>query len=212
MMKNLHTMRLYNTHPFASIQMVADQAFLAAIPYHDVMLESGTYIGLGSTAMLAATRPKRLITIESDFSNYEQAVANLAQFPFVEPYWGLSVDRDMALEFIAGNDYSGDFYVDSENPVEFYTREVSVRCYKENLLTDLLLPLRDSNPLILLDSAGGIGFLEYSIVRQIMGNKPHTLILDDTHHVKHYRSRLDALQHYTVLYDDLNHGRCVLSL
>lgn len=204
-------MKLYSTHPHASIQMVADQALQIAIPYHDVMVESGTYIGLGSTQMLAKVKPRRLITIESDFENYQEAVANLAQYDFVEPYWGLSVNREEALAFIHQNDYSGDFYVDSENPIAFYTKEVAVKCYKENLLTELLTPLADSNPLILLDSAGGIGFLEYSIVRQIMQNKPHTLILDDTHHVKHYRSRIDALTVYNVLYDDQKHGRCILS-
>ena len=204
-------MKLYSTHPHASIQMVADQAFQIAIPYHDVMVESGTYIGLGSTQMLAKVKPRRLITIESDFNNYQQAVENLSHLPFVEPYWGLSVDRETALEFIHQNDYSGDFYVDSSDPIPFYTREVSVKCYAENLLTTLLTPLADQNPLILLDSAGGIGFLEYSIVRSIMGDKPHTLILDDTHHVKHYRSRIDALTVYNVIYDDQKHGRCILN-
>jgi hypothetical protein len=205
-------MKLYNSHPNPSIEMVKDEPFLLALPYHDIMIESGTFIGTGSTTMLASLSPKKLVTIEADFLNFEKAVTNLAGFPFVTPYWGLSVKKDEALEFIAQNNYEGDFYVDSEDPVAFYTNEVETPCFKEDLLRHFLNQYKDSNPLILLDSAGGIGFLEYSVVREIMGSRPHTLVLDDIHHVKHYRSFEEASKIYTQLYVDKEQGRCILSL
>jgi len=206
--------RLYKDYPHASIQMVADEQFQLAIPHHDYIVESGTYTGLGSTQMLAKTNPVSLVTIEADFNCFRQAIDNLSSFHFVTPYWGLSVDRQQAAEFIVNNQdyYLPNVFVDDNDPVNFYLNEVSVPCFKENLLEHFLLQFLDKNPLILLDSAGGIGFLEYSKVRQIMGTKPHTLILDDTHHVKHYRSRLDALNHYTVIYDDSIHGRTIFAM
>jgi hypothetical protein len=206
--------RLYKDYPHASIQMVADEQFQLAIPHHDYIIESGTYTGLGSSQMLARTRPVKMVTIESDFNCFRQAVNNLEKFPFITPYWGLSVDRNEAIDFIVNNQdyYLPEVFVDDTDPISFYLNEVSVPCFKENLLEHFLTEFADKNPLILLDSAGGIGFLEYSIVRKVMGSKPHSLILDDTHHVKHYRSRLDALNHYSLIYDDTKHGRSIFAM
>src|SRR5207249_2262859 len=50
------------------------------------------------------------------------------------------------------------------------------------------LSVRDANPLVLLDSAGGTGWMEFTTLRQTMGDRAYVLLLDDVHHVKHYRS------------------------
>jgi hypothetical protein len=82
---------------------------------------------------------------------------------------------------------------------------------KQNLLSDILPPMADKNPLILLDSAGGIGFLEFNKVKEIMGDNPYTLVLDDTHHVKHHRSKLSIHQdpNFKIVYNDDVHGRLI---
>jgi hypothetical protein len=59
------------------------------------------------------------------------------------------------------------------------------------VLAKLLQVHADHAPLIILDTAGGVGFLEFQIVWERMAEKRFALLLDDTHHVKHYRS----LQH-----------------
>jgi len=58
----------------------------------------------------------------------------------------------------------------------------------QNLLIDLLDKYKNEKPLVLLDSAGGIGYLEFLKVMETMQNKPFYLILDDIHHLKHFRS------------------------
>jgi hypothetical protein len=71
--------------------------------------------------------------------------------------------------------------------------------------------IADNRPLFLLDSAGGIGYLEFLKVVSIMKNRPFFLILDDTHHIKHWRSREDVFSNseFSVLYDDISHGRTI---
>jgi len=58
----------------------------------------------------------------------------------------------------------------------------------DDLLRKYLQRFKDRNPLILLDSCGGIGYLEFSILLEIMKDYPFYLILDDINHLKHFRS------------------------
>ena len=60
----------------------------------------------------------------------------------------------------------------------------------EGLLRPLLEKHRRDRPLISLDSAGGIGWMEFQIVLETMGDAPYALFLDDINHLKHYRSML----------------------
>ena len=62
-------------------------------------------------------------------------------------------------------------------------------------------------PLFCLDSAGGVGLLEYQTVRRLMGQKPFIVWIDDVNHVKHYRSLLDlqsdpAASHLSLNWDE----------
>jgi hypothetical protein len=50
---------------------------------------------------------------------------------------------------------------------------------------------RNHRPLVVLDSAGGIGHLEFLITLERMKRASFALLLDDTHHLKHFR----ALKH-----------------
>ncbi len=206
-------MLLYKNHPYAS--MVHDPELVNALPDFKIAIESGTYTGLGSTLMLAEKKPNLILTIESNFNYYSQALKNLAHLDFVLPYWGLSVGREDALKFIAENQdyYLEGVYIDDPDPIAFYTNEINqATAFKENLLAYFLEQYKHKDPLILLDSAGGIGYLEYLEVRKIMGNLPHTLVLDDTHHVKHFRSRYEALKIYNEVYYNEDHGSSILRI
>ena len=79
---------------------------------------------------------------------------------------------------------------------------------QENLLEFLLLKVKNKTPLILLDSAGGIGYLEFKKTMEIMHSFDFYLILDDVHHLKHFRSYWDVKQNskFTILSENIEHG------
>ncbi len=189
--------------------MPSAPGFAEKIPHHDIIIETGTHKGTGSTLFLAGLKPKKLITMEVNYSFWVEAVNNLKDYPFITPLWGLSLPRPMAIEAIQNNPdlFDEDLTQDSTNPVQFYLEEIG-QAGIDDLLGQYLPLYKHSNPLILLDSAGGVGYAEFLYVLEIMGDAPFTLILDDTNHVKHHRSRehLLALTDVQVLYDNLDSG------
>jgi hypothetical protein len=219
----ISNMKIYKDYQFASITMLEDKPFLEALKKFkpSVILETGTHLGTGSTKMLTHLRPKKLYTIECSYVNYTQAKKNLKPFPFVECIHGLSVGVEESKKFMALNKhiFEDDVFVDDANPIEFYTNEIMGMLnggerkedMKQDLIAEILPTIADKNPLILLDSAGGIGFLEFQKVKEIMGERPYTLVLDDTHHVKHYQSKLAVQQDpsFKIVYNDDVHGRLI---
>lgn len=216
-------MKLYKDYQFASISMANDEKLIEVLKQMSpkYIVECGTYLGTGSTKMLASLSPKRLMTIECSYSNYSKAKKNLEKYPFVECYHGLSVGVQESIDFMINNSeiFEDDVFVDSENPLEFYSNEVkgmlnndsSKDGMKENLLDEILPQVADECPLILLDSAGGIGLFEFKRTKEIMGDRPYILMLDDTHHVKHHRSKLEiyADKSFEVIYENKTHGSLV---
>jgi hypothetical protein len=219
-------MKLYCDYPHASISMHEDtelrqllQNVIREKKFTHV-LESGTYLGLGSTRFVAEafpieSPPKLFVTLEASWKNWRQAKTNLARFPFCRPVWGLTVKRDEALKFVYDDEflknhqkYEDVFIDDLTDPVAFYANELSGRLGQagsqpgwrekldrifrwagEDLLRRYLVQFHNQSPLIILDSAGGIGFLEFSTLLKTMGASPYTVLLDDVHHIKHFRSR-----------------------
>lgn len=217
-------MKLYSTKPNASVTMGVSPALrgllretlLAFKP--GAAIECGTYLGLGSTMMIAELlkelspeRPPRLFTLEVNFAHWQNAARNLRHQHHVRPLWGLSVTTAEARRFIQEDpalnhhETEPDIYIDDiVNPVAFYTDEIDGKLidpsgipgpfvkkalYRENLLPRLLGRYGSKRPLILLDSAGAIGFLEFQKVHSLMRKQPYLLLLDDIDHLKHFRSR-----------------------
>jgi hypothetical protein len=106
-----------------------------------------------------------------------------------------------------------DIFIDgNENPMQFYLNELSgkfgssrfkllnlvldffesidrkTKFAGEDLLRKYLAEHKDSKPMIVLDSSGAIGFLEFSIVKEAMDKSPFYLLIDDIFHLKHFRS------------------------
>lgn len=169
---------------------------LKSVP-HSHILETGTYLGNGSSQMLLSLNPEVFITIEANIEHWTEARLRLPNS--VQVIHGLSVNRNDANDFIKSdhvlNNHSlyPHIHIDGlHDPVEFYSKEVNVSG-PDSLLVSLLPTIADHNPIILLDSAGGIGLLEFQTVCSIMGERPFTLVLDDIHHIKHFRS-VDAIQ------------------
>lgn len=163
--------------------------------------------------------PHQFVTIEANHNSWRQAKENLKPFPWVNPLWGLSTSREEALRFI-GRDpvlldhrkYPNVYIDDVDDPVGFYSNEIAGRLgggtrnpiekmreiadrprfyAGEGLLEKWLEALRSYEPLIVLDSAGGVGYLEFNTVLRVMAKHPFLMLLDDICHLKHFRSYQD---------------------
>lgn len=243
-------MKPYSAYAHASISMSNDAAFLATLNWLfsqnpiDLVVECGTYVGLGSTSSMAqaiinSQKPAPLfITIEADEIIYNEASLNLRRFPFIIPVWGLSVGSEEAKEFIRNDEallhperYPDVFTDHLLDPVGNYINEIEGqlsktlrvsadykleikrllegRRFQENVLGTVFNNIQFSLPVFLLDSAGGIGYFEFLTVKRLMQGKPHFLILDDIHHVKHFRSYRDIADPsngYTIINESMPNG------
>lgn len=166
------------------------------------IVETGTYLGLGSTKIFADTRLP-IVSIECNHNHFLQALINRPE-QYVTIKYGLSLQRKQIEDFLDLNYFLKDFAKQSfphvlfdnyTNGKEFYTKEIFdnlIEPYNEDLL---IKSINNKNQLIYLDSAGGIGFLEVSKLLQFLYsfNNPFNienkvLILDDVNHIKHYAS------------------------
>jgi len=208
------------------------------------LIESGTFLGTGSTRTIAEAFPEDkkpicFYTFEVRYQFYKKAKANLEPYDFVKPIWGLSVNRQDAIAFvkqdtvIANHEQYPDVFIDDvENPVNFYLRECegkmrttrqaiksflfNIRPKKgeelqQNLLNILLEKHKKDKPMVILDSAGGTGYLEFLTLMKHMKNENFFLLLDDIHHLKHFRSFREVQENpnFQVLGYDLKVGWCL---
>lgn len=158
----------------------------------------------------------KFVTIEANWKRWRKAKRNLSRFSFVQPLWGNSVHVNDALDFIRHDKLlhdhrsNDDIFIDDINdPIAFYSKEILAeeRCspfmffitpimhidavfnYQgEDVLRRYLREFRNKKLLVVLDSAGGIGFLEFSVLLEEMSSYPYLILLDDILHIKHYRS------------------------
>ena len=104
------------------------------------------------------------------------------------------------------------FIDNAKDPINFYVNELEGRLNESSnniikqFLKKILRPSRNANTkptynllpslikefvnhemLIVLDSAGGVGHMEFQITDELMKNKNYYILLDDTHHLKHFR-------------------------
>ena len=197
------------------------------------VIETGTYLGLGSTrtiaeAFLKTSLPNEFITIEANWSSWRKARQNLSQYNFVKALWGKSVAQQDAIRFISNDlvlkqhEKYPDIWIDDiSDPGRFYIEEIMGKlgddghrdfdlvrtCLKpfiyrgEDLLKKYLGRFRELKPLIVLDSAGGIGYLEFTIVLEIMSHHNYLILLDDIHHLKHFRSfqKISSDKKFTII-------------
>jgi hypothetical protein len=149
----------------------------------------------------------KIHTIESDYGNFMIAKENLEQYEkWIKVIHGTSVDVQEALEFIEQDeallnheDYP-DLYIDAQDPIPFYKNEImgllpefgtkhqGKKIGKNFVFEDLIPEVCTDRPLFVLDSCGGIGWLEFNKVLELMGKLPFYLFLHDINHIKHFRS------------------------
>ncbi len=177
---------------------------------------------------------EKFYTIELNYRTYKIATNNLAQFPKVQCKFGCSTKLQEAVDFMQNDEailnhqnYTDIYIDDIHEPVKFYSKELngflgvsSIKSMitriinpkalnpEENIIESIVKNNSSKTFLIVLDSAGGMGYLEFQKVQSLLKHKHHYLMLDDTHHLKHFRSKRDVLasEKYTVLYESIKHG------
>lgn len=182
----------------------------------DIAVETGTWLGLGTTRIFAdafvasGKLPRVFYTIESNYGHWRQARANLVSYAFVTALCGCSVDPNEARQFLATDEavqhperFPG-VYVDEYGSLEAgYGAEFGGPMYQTELLQRLIEPLWTRDRLFVsLDSAGGIGWLEFGVVEKLLRERDYLLFLDDVEHIKHFRSYgfvLGCPERFTVL-------------
>jgi hypothetical protein len=137
-------------------------------------------------------------TIECNPAHYWAAHQNLvanALSPFVKLLYGLSVPRallptaDEIFEQTVRNVDGDGIFVDhqQETRVEGYYRETNFPGGADDLLGRCLGNLDGKPDLVLLDSAGHMGNVEFNyLIQQLRG--ACFVVLDDIDHIKHFKS------------------------
>lgn len=167
------------------------------------IIETGTFLGRGTTTVLynalkAHGQPFKLITIECnpEYETKAQQYFEENNMHEILPLLGHSLPKHLipSQETIQTN------LVDNapKNPLihqDFPEHKRAIAYFTEinhvvpdNQLTIAIEMFENSPDLILLDSAGHIGFEEFLLVLQVNIETPYYLILDDTYHVKHYKT------------------------
>jgi predicted O-methyltransferase YrrM len=151
------------------------------------VVETGTFLGTGSTKVFAG-EGLNVFTIECNPNHLTQAVQNLEGFNNVCFIHGLSLQREKLIKDLMSMDFPDGGIYDSTRPKVFYAQEVLQPVLVEDALS--LFANNDKRQLVFLDSAGGVGYLEFiefmSWPLNIRRNK--VLLLDDVTHVKHEKS------------------------
>ena len=202
-------MKLYSSCPTASTKMSFDDILTNEISKIKnevtIIIESGTYIGTGSTKILSeifsdSKTLKKLFTIEINGEYYIKALENLKEYNFVECINGFSLDLTECINYIDNDEYLlnhqnyDDIYIDSFDPIINYKNEIMVSQWRpQNILKKLITENFNEKLLMVLDSAGGIGYFEFLNVNEFLKDKDYYLLMDDVDHIKHYRSKKDIL-------------------
>jgi len=151
------------------------------------VVETGTFLGTGSTKVFAG-EGLNVFTIECNPNHITQAVQNLEGLNNVCFVHGLSLKRENLIKGLMSMTFPDGGIYDSTRPKVFYAQEVLQPVLVEDALS--LFAKNETKQLVFLDSAGGVGYLEFvefmSWPLNIRRNK--VLLLDDVTHVKHEKS------------------------
>lgn len=166
------------------------------------IIETGTYLGTGTTTIIASALRElgiddaRFLSIEVNPRHLNKARANLATAGLsVELLHGLSVPRRLLPSIqqiereLVKTVLADGLIVDHEEAdrARLYFNETNFQDLPDDLLGQAIRRFDGRPDFVLLDSAGHMGFIEFSyLIEQLRG--PCHVALDDVHHVKHYRS------------------------
>ncbi|MGC8490873.1 MAG: glycosyltransferase [Syntrophobacteraceae bacterium] len=170
------------------------------------IIETGTYLGTGTTTIIASSlrqlgiRDATFYTIEVNPLHYRRAMANLKAgglLGYVSPLNGLTLPRGMlpTMEEIEDkyvqNIESENIFVDHAEGerAALYYKETNFDHVPDDMLDNCLMKFEYRPDFVLLDSAGHIGNIEFDyLVSKLRG--PCHIALDDIFHVKHHEDFL----------------------
>jgi len=168
------------------------------------IIETGTYLGEGTTTVIAsAVRDfnidlEKFYSIEVNPQYFRSAyihLRNLGLLEFVTLENGLSIyrkqlpNRDKIREMFLDTIWPDYVYIDHNKDIRVnkYFEETNFGDVPEGLLITCLEKLEQTPDLVLLDSGGHVGELEFdTLIPMLKG--PCIIALDDIYHVKHYNS------------------------
>lgn len=192
------------------------------------VIETGTYLGKGTTRIIAAAmrdaglNDTAFFTIECNPDHHRQARVNLTQaglLPLVSTLLGLSVPRSLlpSLDKIhqdtVENPEGAGIFVDHKEHerATLYHRETDFPGIPEDLLGACLRETGYRPDMVLLDSGGHMGNVEFNyLIARLQGEC--IVVLDDIRHIKHHASfkQLQADRRFTVLTaSDEKFGFCI---
>ena len=155
------------------------------------IIETGTYLGTGTTQAVwsgleAHGKPSTFVSIEVNPSNHAQAKKNNKHRP-IDFLLGLSIPRELLPKkdqiTFEGFDESAIVDHHEHNRAKLYHAETAFNVPDKQLHNALELTHFNPN-LVILDSAGHVGLIEFNyLMSMVKGN--FYLALDDTKHVKH---------------------------
>ena len=137
-------MQLYSAQNNSSISIDKGQSLINQLNIISqkneiqVIIETGTYTGLGSTKLLAEIFSssnffEKLYSCEVNWVFYEHAKKNLKSFSKISCLYGLTVNYSEALRFIKNDsvlsnhrNYPEIFIDNIQNPVDFYIKGTSI--------------------------------------------------------------------------------------
>lgn len=170
------------------------------------IIETGTYLGTGTTTIIASALRHLAIedavfySIEVNPDNQRQAASNLKNkglLPYVTLIHGLSIPRHLlpTIEEIddscVKNIANPHIYLDHhehERALKYYN-ETNWKDVPDDRLGICLHYFNGCPDFVLLDSAGHMGNIEFNYLIQKL-RSDCIIALDDTNHIKHYKSLL----------------------
>lgn len=170
------------------------------------IIETGTYHGTGTTAIIAKALEQCKIenavfySIEVNPENVKQALLNLQKqhvLHFVKILNGLSIPRNLLPgtaeieEKCVNHIEFPNLYIDhhKQERVKKYHEETNWESLPDDLLGKCLKEFNDRPDFVLLDSAGHIGNIEFNYLIERLKSEC-MIALDDTYHIKHHKSLL----------------------
>ena len=169
------------------------------------VIETGTYLGVGTTkAILKGMRIHGFefdfISIEVNPKHYYQALANNVGVKGLHLLNGLSIPKSQ-LPIDTTFNVPDHIVVDHQPSVRssLYQKEVAFDV-EDNLLKRAIDALDGKPELVVLDSAGHMGLIEFKHLMSLLPHHEFWLVLDDIGHVKHYQT-MEFIKLYPEKYD-----------
>jgi predicted O-methyltransferase YrrM len=181
------------------------------------IIETGTYHGEGTTKVIASAlrdyniSDSMFFSIEVNPQNIAYAVRYLESQGLLDkvrilqglslPQSALPSENEIESEFVRSNEY-GSVFVDhkEEDRAKLYHAETQLRGGQDDLLKKTMDYFDGKPDLVLLDSAGHVGELEFDYLLSML-KSPCYIALDDIYHVKHHKSftKLQSDSRFKVL-------------